>query len=667
MRNDMNTNYRSLKTEEIDALIKQQCQCDNWDNIKVHINFDISRVFNCRFSGDIQLGQFSETKSFFGGVKKECGIYNSHLHNCSIADNVYINNVRNFIANYDIGSNTIIENIDILAVEGESSFGNGVLVDVLQEDGSRAVPIFDKLSSHHAYLMAFYRHRPKLVDNLKKIAIDYASSVTSSRGTIESDVTIINCGSIKNVRIGTHSTIEGTDALENGSINSVEGAPVLIGDSVIMKNFIVSSGSKVTDGTLVFNCFIGQGCNLTKQYSADSSLFFANCGGSHGEAWSIFAGPYTVTYHKSTLLIAGLFSFLNAGSGSNQSNHMYKLGPVHQGIVERGSKTTSDSYLLWPSKIGAFTLVMGRHYRNSDTSNLPFSYLIESDDESVLVPAVNLRSVGTIRDSRKWPARDKRTDNQKLDHINFDLLSPYTIQKMINGIEILNKLKEFSGETSDFYFYNSVKIKNTSLNSGIRLYNMAINKFIGNTLIKQLEDIDFQNTAHLRESLKTKCTEGKGEWFDLCGMLLPHDIGDELLDNIENGKIDTLENLQKELLSIHKNYRLYQWTWLVDILEKRHGKSISEFNAEDIIKIVDNWEESVISLDKMLIKDASKEFSVHSQTGFGLDGDINRKMEDFKQVRGTFNDNQFVIDVENHIKAKTELGREIRERLRKIA
>ncbi len=663
----MNTNYRSLKTEEISTLTKQQCQCDEWDKVKVHEEFDISRVKNCTFSGEIQLGKFTKTQSFFGGVEKKCGIYNSHLHNCNIADNVYINNVRNFIANYDIGKNTIIENIDILAVEGTCSFGNGVLVDVLQEDGSRAVPIFDKLSSHHAYMLAFYRHRPTLIENLNKIATDYASSVTSDRGTIENDVTIINCGSIKNVRIGKHTSIEGTDALENGSINSVKVAPVHIGDSVIMKNFIVSSGSKVTDGTLVFNCFIGQGCYLTKQYSADSSLFFANCGGSHGEAWSIFAGPYTVTYHKSTLLIAGLFSFLNAGSGSNQSNHMYKLGPVHQGIVERGSKTTSDSYLLWPSKIGAFTLVMGRHYRNSDTSNLPFSYLIESDDESVLVPAVNLRSVGTIRDSRKWPARDKRTDNQKLDHINFDLLSPYTIQKMINGIEILNKLKEFSGETSDFYFYNSVKIKNTSLNSGIKLYNMAINKFIGNTLIKHLENIDFKDTNHLRDSLKTTCKEGKGEWLDLCGMLLPHDIADEFLQKIEDGAIKTLEDLQQNLLSIHKNYRLYQWTWLVNVLEKMYNKKISEFTAADIIKIVDDWEKSVVSLDNMLIKDASKEFSVHSQTGFGLDGDIKRKKADFRQVRGTFNDNQFVIDVENHIKAKTELAREIRERLQKIA
>ena len=56
---------------------------------------------------------------------------------------------------------------------------------------------------------------------------------------------------------------------------------------------------------------------------------------------------------------------------------MYKLGPIHQGAMERGAKTTSDSYILWPARVGAFSLVMGRHVNHADTSNLPFSYLIE--------------------------------------------------------------------------------------------------------------------------------------------------------------------------------------------------------------------------------------------------------------------------------------------------
>lgn len=168
-------------------------------------------------------------------------------------------------------------------------------------------------------------------------------------------------------------------------------------------------------------------------------------------------------------------------------------GPIHQGIVERGSKTTSDSYVLWPAKIGAFSLVMGRHVRHPDTSKLPFSYLIEKGSESYLVPGVNLKSVGTIRDALKWPKRDNRKDPEHLDMVNFNLLSPYTIQKMLTAIDVLRHLQESSGETSEVYSYQSACIKNTSLVKGINLYSKAINKFLGNSIIKRLENIRFKS------------------------------------------------------------------------------------------------------------------------------------------------------------------------------
>ena len=194
---------------------------------------------------------------------------------------------------------------------------------------------------------------------IENMVDDYSSSISLSKGIIGHNSSILNCNTIRNVRVGPYSDIEGAIRLNEGSVNSCKEDPVFIGPGVIMEHFIVCSGSTVTESTLIDNCFIGQGCILGKHYSAENSLFFANCGGYHGEACSIFAGPYTVTHHKSTLLIAGIFSFMNAGSGSNQSNHMYKLGPIHQGIMERGSKTTSDSYLLWPARIGPFTLGYG--------------------------------------------------------------------------------------------------------------------------------------------------------------------------------------------------------------------------------------------------------------------------------------------------------------------
>ena len=150
---------------------------------------------------------------------------------------------------------------------------------------------------------------------------------------------IENVVSVVNVAFGPAAKVSGATDLRNGTIASSKEDPAAVGAGVLAKNFIILSGSQVADGAVLANTFVGQGVRIGKQYSAENSTFFANCEGFHGEACSIFAGPYTVSHHKSTLMIAGMFSFYNAGSGTNQSNHMYKLGPIHQGILLRGAKT----------------------------------------------------------------------------------------------------------------------------------------------------------------------------------------------------------------------------------------------------------------------------------------------------------------------------------------
>nr|WP_321453703.1 DUF4954 family protein [uncultured Carboxylicivirga sp.] len=655
--------YRSLTNDEIKELDKRNCFCTDWSKVKVAHTFSTESVRNTTFSGNIKLGSFNKVFSFPGGVQKKAGVYNSTLHNCIVESDSYINQVKNHIANYHIKSEVIIENVDSIITVGESCFGNGVKVAALNEAGGREISIYNELSAHTAYILALYRHRPKLINKIQDLINNYCKQICSSVGTIERCAQLINCRTIIDTNIGEHAIIEGIYRLENGSVNSSAEAPTYFGPGIIAENFICGSGSKISDGALVSNCFIGQGCELSKQYSAENSVFFANCQGFHGEACSIFAGPYTVTHHKSTLLIAGYFSFMNAGSGSNQSNHMYKLGPIHQGVLERGSKTTSDSYILWPARIGAFSLVMGRHYRNPDTSNLPFSYLIENKDESLLAPGVNLRSVGTIRDARKWPKRDKRKDSKLLDFINFNLLSPFTIQKMLKGKEILKQLKKSSGPTSDYYMYNSVKITHTSLERGIQLYNTGIIKFLGNALIKKLEDITFVNSEELRTSLATQSSFGTGEWIDMAGLLVPNERVMTLLDDLENDKIADLTKLNNSYKSLHISYFDYAWNWCSKVFKSEFDLDWKTIEIDQLIAFIDDWKKSVIDLDNMVYADARKEFTLNTQTGFGIDGSEETRTLDFEYVRGEFESHPSVQDIRNHIREKSRLAEELKERL----
>jgi len=658
--------YRDLTGQEIKVLISNGCSCENWNDVKVLDGFNPSHCKKVIFSGEIRLGVYDKTFLDESGVTINSGINNSRLHNCTIGSNVIIENTGDYIANYVIEDDVVIKNCGKITTEGISTFGNGTEVSVLNETGGRAVKIWDRLSAHEAYVIALYRHRNNAVSIIKKMVDDYSSSLASCNGIIGHNSKILNCSSIRNVRFGPFSNIEGAIRLNEGSVNSCKEDPIFIGPGVIMEHFIVCSGSIVTESTLIDKCFIGQGCVLGKHYSAENSLFFANCGGYHGEACSIFAGPFTVTHHKSTLLIAGIFSFMNAGSGSNQSNHMYKLGPIHQGIMERGSKTTSNSYLLWPARIGPFTLVMGRHSRNVDASSLPFSYLIESNDESILIPGINLRSVGTIRDAQKWPLRDRRKDPVKIDQVNFNLLSPYTIRKMFEGRELLRKLKTISGAESSAYTYNNMTIKGPSLVKGIEFYQTGINKFLGNSLIKRLEKINFKTNQELRKRLVSDQIMGRGEWVDLAGLIAPQKAVDILLDDIESGRMSSLEELSEAFKKMHKSYYTWEWTWSCEMIEEEEGKPVSEVTASDIIRIVERWKKSVTDLDLLLYEDARKEFTLSAMTGFGIDGGEEIKKLDFEQVRGEFESNSVVAAIEEHIKQKSALGDELIERMRNI-
>ena len=656
--------YKNLTPEQIDLLVAAGCKSEEWDRVKTSAPETLKYIKNVRFSGDVCFGRFDASFTLPGGLKKHSGLRDVTLHNVTVGDNTLVENITDYIANYNIGSDCYIENVDLLLTEGPCRFGNGVEVSVLNETGGREVRIYDRLSAQVAYILAMYRHQPEVTSALNRMIDAYGKSVESERGTIGNHVTIRNAKYISGVKIGDCTRISGTSRLSDGSINSNADAPVEIGHGVIADHFIISSGSKVEDNTTLTRCFVGQSCTLGHGYSASDSLFFSNCQGENGEACAIFAGPFTVTHHKSTLLIAGMFSFMNAGSGSNQSNHMYKLGPIHQGILERGAKTASDSYILWPSRVGAFSLVMGRHVTHSDTTNLPFSYLIEQQNNTYLVPGVNLRSVGTIRDAQKWPRRDARKDPDRLDCINYNLLSPFTIQKMIKGIKLLHNLQYSSGELSDVYSYHSAKIRNSSLRNGIRFYQTAITKFLGNSIIKKLENLPAGATdEQLRAALAPTVADGKGYWVDISGMIAPQLVIEDLLQKVASGKVDTIEEVHKAFAQIHQRYYEYEWTWAYDQYQEFFGIDMAAITKADVIHIVKQWKEAVIGLDKQLYEDARKEFDLAAMTGFGADGTKEVKEQDFEQVRGDFESNSFVTAVLDHIRTKEALGDEIIARL----
>lgn len=640
--------YRPLSQPEVSLLEKQGCTAERWENIEVSDTFSAANIRYVQFAGNVRIGELKGKIKTSAGVEKPCAIQHSYIENCTLGNRIFISNVSNLV-NYIVENDVVIENVGSLAVNGISSFGNGTEIDVLNEGGGRELPLFDKLSAQIAYLLVFYRHNAALTEKLKKQISDYVESKRSAHGRIGEHSVITNTPVIENVNFGAYSKITGASKLVNGTIGSNAHAPVEIGNDVTAENFIVLSGSKIDNGAILTNTLIGQGCRMGKQYSAENSVFFANCEAYHGEACSIFAGPYTVSHHKSSLLIAGMFSFYNAGSGTNQSNHMYKLGPVHQGIVERGSKTGSFSYMLWPCRVGAFSVVMDKHAGNFDTSQLPFSYISVQDGKSVVTPAMNLFTVGTARDSKKWPGRDRRKDREKPDLITFDLFNPYILQKMMDGATLLSDLHENTPKSREYATHKGIHINRLMLRTSRRYYELAIRVHLAQVLLERLDAAELNSIAEIWKVLEPQKPDNQHQWIDVAGMIADKETIEEVIDNIVSGKLNSVDETKARFTQIHNEYNERAYAWYVAAFKKVLSIDVAEISKEQLLGLIASFKEDAVKYNKMVLKDAEKEFDQLSRIGFGIDGNEDEIRADFESIRGTYASNSFVSELKNKI------------------
>jgi len=249
-----------------------------------------------------------------GGLRFPAGIHDAVLHNCTVGDDVLIRNVHQGISNYDIDHDAVICDVSSMTVDGETSFGNGQLVHVLREDATIPTPICDQLSSNIAFLFTSLRHQPDVKARIRRLIDQYVAGVTAGRGRICAHATVLNCGALADVRIGPSAKVYGALKLANCSLNSTSESPVEVGEGVILRDSIVSSGTIVDGAAIVTNSFLGQGVRVGRQFSLRDTLVFANSEFYHGEARSLLAGPFTVSHHKSALLIATQASFFHVGS-----------------------------------------------------------------------------------------------------------------------------------------------------------------------------------------------------------------------------------------------------------------------------------------------------------------------------------------------------------------
>ncbi len=297
---------------------------------------------------------------------------------------------------------------------------------------------------------------------------------------------------------------------------------------------MLPKAAQVSGGAIIHKSYVGQACRVGNQFSAENALFFANCEAFHGEAVSVFAGPYTVTHHKSTLLIGGMFSFYNAGSGTNQSNHRYKLGPTHEGKMERGCKTGSFAYVMWPCRVGPFSVVLGKHTRSFDTADLPFSHLeADSSGKCELIPGHYIATVGTLRDGSKWPNRDRRSGSEPRDILCFEVFNPMTVGRMLAGAQKLSQLQESTDRSVAAVNVGGAEVKRVLLRMGAKRYKSAVERYLLEQIFHRLEQTLSGTAVELKHVLAANSNAVYSkDWLDIGGQLMPRDRLEPIADAV---------------------------------------------------------------------------------------------------------------------------------------
>ena len=587
--------YRLLTNEEISILEDNGCMAEDWTSINVAADFKPTYIKNVNFYGDVFLGVFEKNIEVSNGFIRHSGIRNATLRNVSIGDNCLIENIGNYINNYAIGEECCICNVCTMETTAEATYGEGNTISVLNEAGNGNVILFSGLTSNLAALMIRNAADKEFTAAIRGIVKDDIERRAREKSTVGNNVKIVNTAEITNTHISDNCEINGASRISDCTLASGLEDNVFIGSGVICENSIVTDGSAVLNGANITNCFVGEACQITNGFTAESSLFFANCYMSNGEACAAFCGPFSASHHKSTLLIGCMLSFYNAGSATNFSNHAYKMGPIHYGCLERGTKTASGSHLLLPANIGAFSVCLGKITNHPDTRSLPFSYIISDGRETFVVPGINITTVGLYRDIRKWPRRDVRIQSSRKSLINHDWLSPLNINEIIAGKKTLEQMRESQGEDTAFYTCGGCKISRNSLERGIRLYDMAIKLFVGDVAA------GYDLTAEGRDC-------GTGEWGDLAGMLLPEQEERNIVNAISNGYLRSTADIDMFMKNVNERYGEYLITFTRNIIASQLGTDdLTESGIEQIIQQGRAAKEAWIS---EIRKDAEKEYSM---------------------------------------------------------
>lgn len=587
IRNEQNgthKKYRALSSVEIKQLIANGNTSDNWANVLVSQIFDPALIQQCKFYGLVRIGDLENCFLEFHDMRLLVGLYNSTIISSDLGDNIVVNNV-NYLSHYIIGNEVILFNINEIEVSDHAKFGNGIIkegekesvriwLELCNENAGRSILPFDGMQTGDAWLWTRHRTNEVLMEKFLRFTERKFDLRRGSYGMIGERTVIKNSRILKDVFIGPHAYIKGANKLKNLTINSSAESPTQIGEGCEMVNGIIGFGCKAFYGIkavrfiLASHSQLKYGARLINSFLGDNSTI------SCCEVLNSLIFPAHEQHHNNSFLCASLLmGQSNMAAGATIGSNHNSRGADGELIAGRGFWPGLCVSLKHNSRFASYTLLAKGDFPAELDIQIPFS-LVSNDipnDRLVIMPGYwfMYNMYALARNSGKYESRDKR--QLKNQYLEYDFLAPDSVNEIFNALDIfkqacaeashaknkkrlkkeesirlggklLEQGKDFSkkeillqgAENSDRH------VKLIKVNESYSFFKDMIVLYGVTHLIKLFQQEKSTSTGEIINKLSGST---RGQWINVGGQLMPRSEMNELILQIESGKINSWDEV----------------------------------------------------------------------------------------------------------------------------
>ena len=518
-------NHRHLTADEIELLRRQGNSADDWTQVLVADPFCPGCLRGNLFEGTVTLGAI-ERRSSNDDLPLREGIYGSTLRDVSIGNHPAIHNVR-LLCRYALGDNVTLLNIDEMTCSADPhSVG---WLEPMNENGGRRILPFPGMTIADAYLWARYRGRKRLMQRLEEFTF---STLASEEGRFG--------------QVGDNAVVKNTRTLRNVALRSSADDPTVVDSCIALCDGVVGLGCRIAFGVIASRFLLGEHVCLEFGLRLNDSVVGDNSTLARCEVGNSFLFPAHEQHHNNSFLIAALVMGQSniAAGGTIGSNHNSRTAD-NELAAGRGFWPGLCCSFKHSSRFASYCLLAKADYPAELDIKLPFS-LVNNNvalDRLEVMPAYwwmyNMYAMD--RNSRKFARRDRRV--AKSQHIEFAPLAPDTAEEILAAMALLQRWMA-AADGDEVRADGMEKSRRPTVilkaREGLRAYEDMLVCYA----VQCLEAHGWPSAASVAAH----------RWVNLGGQLMPDADAEQLIADIESGRLDNWDAVHRRLDALWQAY-----------------------------------------------------------------------------------------------------------------